>query len=76
MHEYLTGSAKYKKQLPFYVDDLFSQDDIKELRALIEENRKLEPFVIADRVEDGHIHHYPIGSGIAKKCYFFSFFYF
>ncbi len=56
MHEYLTGSAKYKKQLPFYVDDLFSQDDIKELRALIEENRKLEPFVIADRVEDGHIH--------------------
>lgn len=55
LHDYLTGFDKYNKQLPFYVDNLFSEDQVSRLREIIEENRKIEPFVIGDKVEDGYI---------------------
>lgn len=55
MHSYLTGFDKYNVDFPFYVDDLFSQEDISELRSILNENRKLEPFIIGDKIEDGYI---------------------
>ena len=55
MHKYLTGFDEYNIKLPFYVDNLFNDNDIKQLRDLIEENRKIESFIIGDRVEDGYI---------------------
>lgn len=55
LHEYLTGFDKYSKPLPFYVDNLFTDDQVTKIRHLIEENRKLEPFIIGDRIEDGYI---------------------
>ena len=55
LHNYLTGFDKYTKPLPFYIDNLFSDSQIAELRNLIEENRKIEPFTIGDRIEDGYI---------------------
>lgn len=54
-HKYLTGFDKYNKTFPFYVDNLFNENQIKELRNLIETNRKIEPLIIGDRVEDGYI---------------------
>ena len=55
LHEYLTGFDKYNKALPFYVDNLFSDDQVTRIMSLINENRKLEPFVIGDRIQDGYI---------------------
>lgn len=55
LHKYLTGFDKYNKSLPFYVDNLFSNEQISKLRNIIEENRKIEPFIIGDRIEDGYI---------------------
>ena len=55
MHKYLTGFNNYNVDLPFYVNDLFSEEDVYELRNLLDENRKLEPFIIGDRIEDGYI---------------------
>ena len=55
LHEYLTGFDKYNKPLPFYVDNLFSDDQVLRMKSVIEENRKLEPLIIGDRVEDGYI---------------------
>lgn len=55
LHKYLTGFEKYNKALPFYIKDLFNKDQIDRLRSIIEENRKIESFVIGDRVEDGYI---------------------
>jgi hypothetical protein len=55
LHKYLTGFDKYAKPLPFYVDNLFTPEQDKKIRDIIEENRKLEPFIIGDRIEDGYI---------------------
>ena len=33
MHKYLTGFDKYNRELPFYVDNLFTDEEIKELKA-------------------------------------------
>jgi hypothetical protein len=55
LHEYLTGFDKYNKELPFYVDNLFSDDQKSRIKGIIEENRKLEPVIIGDRIEDGYI---------------------
>lgn len=55
LHKYLTGFENYSKPLPFYVDNLFTDAQIKSIRELIEENRKLEPFVIGDKISDGYI---------------------
>lgn len=55
LHKYLTGFDKYTKPLPFYVDSLFTSDQDKRIRDLIETNRQIEPFVIGDRIEDGYI---------------------
>lgn len=55
LHKYLSGYENYNRPLPFYIDDLFTDEQIKRLRYLIEENRKLESFIIADNVEDGYI---------------------
>ena len=55
LHKYLTDFTEYNRDLPFYVDNLFSNEDIEQLRGLIEDSRKIEPLVIGDRVEDGYI---------------------
>jgi hypothetical protein len=55
LHKYLTGFDKYTKPLPFYVDNLFTPEQDKKIRDIIEENRKIEPFIIGDRIEDGYI---------------------
>ena len=55
LHKYLTGFENYNKPLPFYINDLFNNNQINNLRSLIEENRKIESFIIGDRVEDGYI---------------------
>lgn len=55
LHKYLTGFEEYNIKLPFYVNDLFSKNEILTLKNLIEENRKLDPFIIGDKVEDGYI---------------------
>lgn len=55
LHNYLTGFDKYTKPLPFYIDNLFSDEQVARLRSIIEENRKIEPFTIGDRIEDGYI---------------------
>jgi hypothetical protein len=55
LHKYLTNFDEYNLSLPFYVENLFSDSDIKELRGLIEQSRSIEPLVIGDRVEDGYI---------------------
>lgn len=55
LHKYLTGFENYNKALPFYIDNLFNIDQINQLRSLIEENRKIESFIIGDKVEDGYI---------------------
>lgn len=55
LHKYLTGFDQYNKDLPFYIDNLFSEDQATRIKNLIEENRKIEPFIIGDRIEDGYI---------------------
>lgn len=55
LHKYLTGPVNYKKKLPFYVENLFNDDEVKQLRDLIETNRQIEPFVIGDTIQDGYI---------------------
>jgi hypothetical protein len=55
LHNYLTNFDKYTKSFPFYVDNLFSEDQISKIRYLLDENKKIEPFVIGDRIEDGYI---------------------
>lgn len=55
IHNYLTPMDKYSKRLPFYIDNLFSLDQISRIKNLIQENRKLEPFIIGDKIEDGYI---------------------
>lgn len=55
LHKYLTGPTNYTKNLPFYVDNLFDEEDIAELRNIIETNRQIEHFTIGDRIEDGYI---------------------
>ena len=55
LHKYLTGFDKYTKPLPFYIDNLFTPDQDKRIRDLIETNRQIEPLVIGDRIEDGYI---------------------
>lgn len=55
LHKYLTGFDDYTKELPFYIENLFNEDQIERLRSIIEENRKLESFIIGDRVEDGYL---------------------
>lgn len=55
LHKYLTGFENYTKDLPFYIEELFTKEESQQLRDIIEENRKIEPFIIGDRVEDGYI---------------------
>ena len=55
LHKYLTGFENYNRDLPFYIDELFTKEESQQLRDIIEENRKIEPFIIGDRVEDGYI---------------------
>ena len=55
LHEYLTGFDKYNRPLPFYIDNLFTDDQMSRIRSVIEENREIEPFIIGDRIEDGYI---------------------
>jgi hypothetical protein len=41
MHEYLTGFDKYTQELPIYVEKPFSDDQVAQLRSVIEANRAL-----------------------------------
>lgn len=55
LHKYLTGFDNYTRSLPFYVENLFSSDQIQRLRNIIEENRKFESYIIGDTIKDGII---------------------
>ena len=55
MHDYLTGFDKYNKLLPFYIDNLFDDDQVSRIKYLLEENKKLEPLVIGDKISDGYL---------------------
>ena len=55
MHKYLTGFENYNKKLPFYIDNLFDSDQINRIRNILNENKKLEYFVIGDKISDGYI---------------------
>lgn len=55
MHKYLTGFENYNKKLPFYIDNLFDSDQINRIRNILNENKKLEHFVIGDKISDGYI---------------------
>lgn len=55
MHKYLTGPSKYKGDLPFYVENLFTDKQVKDLKNILNINRTLEPVIIGDRIEDGYI---------------------
>lgn len=55
LHKYLTGPVNYKKRLPFYVENLFNEEEILQLRDLVETNRQIEPFIIGDTIQDGYI---------------------
>lgn len=55
LHDYLTGFDQYTKELPFYIENLFNEDQIMRLRNIIEENRKLEPYIIGDTIAEGII---------------------
>lgn len=55
LHNYLTGFDKYNMSLPFYIDNLFSEEQVLKLKTIIEENRKLEPYIIGDTIKDGII---------------------
>lgn len=56
MHKYLTPMDRYNKRLPFYVDNLFTDDQVSRIKQLLDTNKMLDPFIIGDRVEDGYIH--------------------
>lgn len=43
MHKYLTGFAKYNKQLPIYIEKPFSDEQVLRLRNVIEINRSRDP---------------------------------
>lgn len=46
LHKYLTTMEKYKKELPFYVDNLFSDNEILELKNIIYKNKnELNPVI-------------------------------
>lgn len=55
LHKYLNGPANYRQRIPFYVENLFTEEDRQELRNIIETNRQLEPFIIGDTIQDGYI---------------------
>lgn len=38
LHTYLNGSAKYTKQLPFYIDDLLTDDEDQQIKSLVQDN--------------------------------------
>lgn len=41
MHKWLTGFERYNQELPIYIEKPFTEDQIKQLRDVIEANRKL-----------------------------------
>lgn len=46
LHKYLTTMEKFNKELPFYVDNLFSIEEIEELKSIIYKNKnQLDPVV-------------------------------
>jgi hypothetical protein len=45
MHKYLTGFDKYNRELPFYVDNLFTDEEIKELKDIIYFNKSRDQVV-------------------------------
>jgi len=61
LHKYLTGFENYSKSLPFYIEELFTKEESQQLRDIIEENRKIEPFIIGDKIEDGYIRTSEVG---------------
>ena len=45
MHKFLTSMEKYKKDVPFYIDNLYSEEDMIKLREIWKINRELKPIV-------------------------------
>lgn len=59
LHKYLQPMDKYNKELPFYVDNLFSEEEITELRNIIYKNKnELNPVIYMplERVENPQSH--------------------
>ncbi len=45
MHDFLTSMEKYNVDVPFYIDNLYSDEDIKELRDIWAKGRALKPIL-------------------------------
>jgi hypothetical protein len=46
LHKFLTSMEKYKIELPFYIDDLFSDEEILDIKSIIYKNKnELEPVI-------------------------------
>ncbi len=45
MHEFLTGFEKYNREVPFYIEDVYSPEDLAELRDIWNKNLELKPIV-------------------------------
>lgn len=44
MHQYLTDFQKYNKELPFYIDNFFTQNELDELNNIIKNGKNIEPY--------------------------------
>ena len=45
MHEFLTSMEKYNVNVPFYIDDLYSEEDMIRLREIWKKGRELNPIM-------------------------------
>lgn len=45
MHKFLTSMEKYKTKLPFYIDNLYSKEEMNQLRILWDKGRTYEPII-------------------------------
>lgn len=51
MHKFLTSMEKYKVDVPFYVDNLYSDEDMTELRSIWQKGRELKPIAYGPNEE-------------------------
>ena len=45
MHKFLTSMERYKQDVPFYIDNLYSDEDIEKLRNIWSAGRELKPIL-------------------------------
>lgn len=56
MHKWLTSMEKYNKELPFYIDNLYSNEEMEELRSIWKQGKLLKPILYGpnEKHDDGH----------------------